>query len=253
MQCSLNKKFLYDIIYKPMLYPQNWRKMKINEIPNCDKPYEKMQNLGEKHLSNSELLAIILRSGSKKHSVLELAHQILTIGGSGTTLATLNQYSLKDFENISGIGKIKAMQLKALLELSKRISKDNYPDKPLLNQPKIIADLYTQELRHLDHEELWLLSLDVKARLITKDIVFKGAISSCTISPREIFVTALSNKAARIILLHNHPSGNPNPSTDDISVTRQIYSLGEMLGMNLEDHIIIGDNKFISLREKRLF
>lgn len=227
--------------------------MKINEIPNNEKPYEKMKRLGPSYLSNMELLAIILRTGSKKYSVLELSNKVLTIGGKEASLASLHQYTCEDYRKISGIGSIKAIQIKALLELSTRIAKDNYPTKPLFNKPELIAGYFMEDMRHLEQEELWLLSLDIRGRMISQKMMFRGTISSCAVSAREIFIAALEDRAVRIILMHNHPSGNPEPSGADIDLTKRVAKLGLLLEIELWDHLIIGDRSYFSLKEKGLF
>lgn len=226
--------------------------MKICELSEYDKPYEKLKKYGLSALSDKELLAILIRSGTKKVSALEIAENILHYNDNNS-LTNIRSMSLNELMSINGIGSIKCIQIKAIGELSQRLAKANYPERPKLNEANLVSNYMMEELRHLNYEELHLLSLDVKGRLIKKSRLFKGAIDSCTVSEREIFVEALTTKAVHIILVHNHPSGDPSPSNSDILLTKKISELGIRLGIVLWDHIIIGDNKFYSLKANNLF
>ncbi|MDO5695279.1 MAG: DNA repair protein RadC [Eubacteriales bacterium] len=227
--------------------------MKIKELCPSDKPYEKLERLGPKALSDKELLAILIRSGTSRQSALQIAEALLLHTDSTLCLNRLHTMTMAELLAVPGIGRVRAVQIKALAELSIRMAKRHYPERPLMNSPERIADYYMEELRHLDHEELWMASLDIKGRLIHTDSLFKGAVSSCTVSPREIFLTALNRRAVNIILIHNHPSGNCEPSQADIAITRRVADVGVKLDVSLWDHIIIGDREYYSFKENNLF
>lgn len=212
-----------------------------------------MERYGEKALSDKELLAVLIRSGTKTRSALDIAECILRSRPEESSLAGLHRMSLEELKSLEGIGRVRAIQIKALAELSVRMSKQSYPQRPVLNSPRLIAEYYMEELRHLEHEELWMLSLDVRGRLLGKDVIFRGAVSACTISPREIFLKALERRAVKMILMHNHPSGSCDPSSADIAITKRIAKVGEAIDIELWDHIIIGDQTWYSLRENDLF
>ena len=153
---------------------------------------------------------------------------------------------------MKGIGKVKAIQILCLSELAKRLSKASAEDMLNFDSPESIARYYMEDLRHEKREQMKLLLLNTKTKLIDEIIISKGTVNAAVISPRELFVEALQKGAVSIILLHNHPSGDPTPSREDILITKQIRDAGELLGVNLLDHIIIGDNCYISMREKKI-
>ena len=226
--------------------------MKIKELSVFDKPYEKYKKYGLSSLTDKELLAIIIRSGTKTLSSLDIAEKILQFNDN-VSLTNIISMSDDELKKIDGVGEVKCIQIKALGELANRLSKANYPVNPLFNSAKIVADYLMEDMRHLTQEELWLLSLDIKGRLLRKSVLFRGGIDCCTVSMREIFIEALASSAVRIIIAHNHPSGDPYPSEDDIQLTKRIYNIGNELNIFLWDHIIIGDNSFFSLKSNNLF
>lgn len=223
--------------------------LKLKELPLSERPYEKCENLGVSSLSDAELLAVIIRTGSKGQRVIELAERILNYSKEKSGLVGLNYLTLEDFMSIHGIGRVKAIQLMCITELTKRMARECLPKNPIFNQPQIIADYYMQEMRHLDCEHVVLLSLDTKCHKIKDYVISKGTVNSSIAEPREIFVKAVHDGAVNIVLLHNHPSGDVSPSKADISITERIYQVGNLLGIQLVDHIIIGDNEFFSFRE----
>jgi DNA repair protein RadC len=223
-------------------------RLTIKELPVTERPYEKLEKYGASFLSDAELLAIVIRSGSKKERSVDLAHKILKLNNKG--LAGIYQLTLKELQSVSGIGRVKAIQIKAIAELSTRISKVNAIDKMKISSPSSIANIYMEELRHLQKEHLKIVLLDTKNNIIGDKNLSIGTVNASLINPREVFIHALKNCAVHIILLHNHPSGDPTPSKEDISVTRRVLEAGEIIGIRLLDHIIIGDGKFISLKEQ---
>lgn len=222
--------------------------MKIKELSHYDRPYEKADESGVESLSDKELLAIILRSGTKNNSALELADKILMYNNN-YSLMNLQSLSFEELLSFDGLGKVKCIQIKAVCELAIRLSKTKYPKKPILSSADSASSYLMQSMRHLQHEEFRILNLDSKGRLIKESVIFKGSINQCHISPREIYIDAFYNKAVRLILAHNHPSGDPIPSQADINLTKIIAQIGKNLDIIVWDHIIIGDNTYYSFKE----
>jgi DNA repair protein RadC len=223
--------------------------MKIKDILQEERPRERLINNGPKNLTNSDLLAIILRQGSKKDNVLELSQKIF----NKYNLKTLSRMKWGSLKKILGIGEAKACQIIACFELGRRASAFKKEKKLKINSANDIAKIFLPELSLLKKEHCIGVYLDSRKRIIKKEIIFIGSLDASVIHPREIFQPAINESAAALILLHNHPSGDPTPSTDDIEITRQLISAGKVLGIEFLDHIIIGYNKYCSLREKGIF
>ncbi len=223
-------------------------KLTVKELPISERPYEKLEKFGPTVLSDAELLAIIIKSGTKRERSIDLAHKVLMLNKRG--IAGIHQASLKELETISGIGRVKAIQIKALAELSTRIAKTNALQKLQISSPSSVADIYMEEMRHLQQEHLKIVLLDTKNNIINDHTVSVGTVNASLINPREVFIHALKNGAVHMIILHNHPSGDPTPSREDISITKRIVEASDIIGIKLLDHIIIGDGNYISLKEK---
>ena len=221
----------------------------LTEIPEEERPYEKCLKSGPCSLTDAELIAVLLRSGSQGENVLLLARRICGISSSYPGLLGLYHRNLQELTKIRGIGPVKAVQLLCITELSKRFSRARLSRDLNFNDPASIADYYMEDLRHEDREELHLLMLDGRNHLISDQKISMGTVNMAPASPREIFLKALSSSAVSIILLHNHPSGDPAPSEDDIGITARVLHAGELIGIPLLDHIIIGDSCYVSLRE----
>lgn len=220
--------------------------IRINEIPSGERPREKLLFYGAQFLSNEELLAIILRTGNKDSNVVELSYRIIhSVGG----LNGLFKASAKELMKVKGVKEAKATQILAMCELYKRF-KVSELTQVKISKPSDVAELVLDELRMLRQEVLILITLDTKNKVISKKEVFKGGLNSSLVHPREIFREAVKDSAASIIICHNHPSGDPTPSRDDINITTRLKECGKMMGIELLDHLIIGDNRFISLKEK---
>ncbi len=220
--------------------------IKINEIPSGERPREKLLFYGAHCLSNEELLAIILRTGNKDSNVVELSYRIIhSVGG----LNGLFKASAKELMELKGVKEAKATQILAMCELYKRF-KVSELTQIKISKPSDVAKLVLDELRMLRQEVLILINLDTKNKVISKKEIFKGGLNSSLVHPREIFKEAVKDSAASIIICHNHPSGDPTPSKDDINITTRLKECGKMMGIELLDHLIIGDNRFISLKEK---
>ena len=223
----------------------------MKDLPKEQRPYEKCMAYGPKALTDSELLAVIIRTGSSERTSLELADAILSQNAPGDGLTGLLHCSLEQLQSIRGVGPVKGIQLLCIGELSRRIWKQKVSAEPVaFTQPDQIADYYMERLRHEDQEVLLCMMLDTKNQLLGEKEITRGTVNATMISPRELFLAALQFRAVHILLVHNHPSGIPEPSSDDITVTRQIRRAGEMLGITLLDHIIIGDHCYTSMLEQ---
>lgn len=224
----------------------------IKDIPAECRPYERFGLQGAEFLTDAELLAIILRTGAQGVSSVALAEQILNLSTSYEGLLGLQHISAKELTRLKGIGKVKSIQIKCIGELSKRISKSAARRNLDFENPETIARYYMEDLRHQEQEVLICMMLDTKNQLLGDLLISKGTVNTSLISPRELFLNALQFHAVNIIIIHNHPSGNPLPSEEDILVTERIRDAGELIGIHLLDHIIIGDHQFLSFCQKGL-
>ena len=188
--------------------------LRIKELPAEERPYERLEMYGAQILSDSELLAIIIKTGSKNQRSIDLAQKILSLDKNG--IAGIHNLSLKELQTIQGIGRVKAIQIKAIAELSTRISKGKALEKISINSPSSIANIYMEEMRYLDREHLKVVLLDTKNNIIMDRNLSIGTVNASLINPREVFIHALKNFAVQIIIIHNHPSGDPSPSKEDI-------------------------------------
>ena len=213
-------------------------------------PYEKCINFGPKYLSDTELLAVLIRNGTREKNCIEIAEELLSMAGDRGILS-LRHFTLKDFSKIKGIGRVKGIMLSCIGELSARIARAQLNLRQFTDSG-MIADYYMEELRHLEKEHFFLMMLNSKCGLIHESLLSIGTISHTCLSPREIFKEALEYGAVYIIMVHNHPSGNPTPSEDDLITTKTVRDAGKIIGIPLLDHIIIGDKKYVSMREKNM-
>jgi DNA repair protein RadC len=222
----------------------------MKQMPKSEQPYEKFLQFGPESLSDAELLAIIIRTGTREEKSIDLAKKVLNISNSDENLLAITRLSLKDLLQIKGIGRVKAVQIKCIAELSRRIAKTTAKSRLCMNNPRTIADYYMEDLRFANQEVTLLVMVDTKNQFLNDKIISKGTVNASLISPREIFLESLSNQAVYIILIHNHPSGDPTPSKEDIVATKRIKEAGTLIGIMLLDHIIIGDKKYISMKEQ---
>lgn len=219
-------------------------------------PYEKFEKYGAASLSDAELLAIIIRTGTKESNSTELGKKILNLGsGSGQTkgLLSLQHLSVEELMQVKGIGRVKAIRIKCVTEFSKRIAMETFQKGIRFDKPVTIADYYREQVRHLEVEQVILVMTDGKNQFLKDCILSTGTVNMSLISPREVMMTALKTQAVHILLVHNHPSGDPTPSRADIEITKRIYEAAEIMNIPLVDHIIIGDNNYRSLKELRYF
>ena len=232
----------------------NDKKQTIRELPTELRPYEKCIHSGPAVLDDAELLAVILRCGVQGVNSLALANQILSLTKDTAYpgLLGLLHMSLPDLMKVNGIGKVKAIQLKCIGELSKRMAAAAARPGLSFNDPVTIARYYMEHLRHEEQEVLIVMMLDGRNLLLGEQTISKGTVGATLVTPREVFVEALKYHAVSLILIHNHPSGDPTPSECDREITERIYKAGELLGIRLLDHIVIGDQKYVSFREQGL-
>ena len=226
---------------------------KMKNLPDAERPYERCLAQGPEHLSDAQLLSVIIRTGSREESSLELANRILALGGMDKGILGLLHLSLSQLTALKGIGKVKAIQLLCIGELSRRIWKKKAIARPLIfHDPAQVAEYYQEDMRHMEQEQFRMMMFNTRQVLIGDVLLAKGTVSSAVTTPREIFVEALRHQAVSLILVHNHPSGDPEPSKEDIELTARVRAAGKVIGMPLLDHIIIGDTSYVSLKERGL-
>ena len=222
----------------------------LKNLPESERPYERFQQLGAEALSDAELLAIILKTGTKELTSLDLARNLLS--NCQGNLLNLYELSYEQLLMQKGIGPVKAIQLKAIAELSKRIAKTSRGYQLSLNNPASIADYYMEELRHRREEVFMGAFFDAKCNFLGDALITVGSLSHAYVSPLELFRKVILKNAVMIVVLHNHPSGDPRPSQEDIQLTSQIAEGAGLLGMTLADHIVIGDNRYYSFHENHM-
>jgi len=223
----------------------------MKDLPLSERPYEKLEQFGAEMLSNAELMAIIIKTGSRNETSVALAQRILKQGESERGLTSLYDLSLEQLRSIGGIGKVKAVQIKALLEFSKRISSiDALNGRIVIKSPGDVSRMLMEEMRHLKKEVFKTVLLNTKNQVIKQISVSMGSLNASIVHPREVFSEAVKAGCSALVLVHNHPSGDPEPSMEDIETTGRLVEAGNILGIKVLDHIIIGDGRFASLKEK---
>jgi len=222
----------------------------IKEMPKDERPRERFLLHGREALSNHELIAILLRTGTRAYSVVELARKIYYHYAS---IKALNQATVENLTKLSGIGPTKAIQLLSALELGKRLYHEEHADRIELTSPKGVFTYMAQDVDMLDQEHFYVLYLDTKGKLIKRTLLFKGSLNASLVHPREVFKHAVTLSAASLIMVHNHPSGDPTPSQSDITITKMMEKNGKLMDIEVVDHIILGKGKYYSLRENNHF
>jgi len=213
-------------------------------------PYERFLCYGPESLTDAELLAIILRTGTKDKSAMELANDILQLqGASQGKLIGLHHISIEELQKIPGIGEVKAVKIKAISELAIRMSKQSVKENISFKRADEFAKYYMEQMRHITTECVTLVLLDNKGHLLGEKMISKGTVNASLLSPREVFIHALKAEAACIVLVHNHPSGDATPSKADENITLQIKECSKLMNIPLIDHIIIGDHTYFSFKE----
>ncbi|WP_192598427.1 RadC family protein [Sporosarcina limicola] len=219
----------------------------IRDVHIADRPRERLISQGAGSLSNQELIAILLRTGTKEESVLVLANRILS---SFDKIQDLKDATIEEMMLVKGVGQAKAVQLLAAAEIGKRLYRKHSAGRYTIRSPEDAASYLMTDMSSLSQEHFVVLFMNVKNEILHKQTIFIGSLNSSIVHPREIFREAVKRSAASIIVAHNHPSGNPSPSPEDIEVTKRLIEAGSIMGIELLDHVIIGDHRFISLKEK---
>ena len=224
--------------------------MTIKELPQSERPYEKLELYGEKSLSNAELLAIIIKTGTKEYTSVDIARQILKLNEmyDKTSLAFLKELSIEELTKIKGMGKIKAIQLKATCELASRINIPSNYKKTQIKEPNDIVKILMNELQYEKREIAKIILLDNQNNILKMKDIAIGGNNFVNIGMRDILSDAVKTNAPKIILVHNHPSGNSNPSKQDIELTNKLELASKLLGIQLIDHIVIGKGEYISIK-----
>lgn len=227
--------------------------MTIKQLPESERPYEKLQMYGSNKLSNAELLSIIIKSGTKEHTSVDLANKILKLKNetSENNLRFMQDISIEEFMNIKGIGKVKAIQLKAVCELAKRMSKPVDIINLKIRCSEDIANMLMEELRYERREIVKIVILNVKNNVLKIEDIAIGGTDFVNITPKDVLTEVVKMNAPKMIMVHNHPSGDPSPSKADIEITNRIYECSKILGIKFLDHIILGDGKYESVFSKK--
>lgn len=222
----------------------------MKQLPISERPYEKLEKYGVSSLSDAELVAVLIKTGTKQKNSIELAREILSLHPVHKGLIGLHYLSDRELRRVDGVGKVKAAQLLCAAEMSNRMAKQRRPEREPFDSPETVAAFFMEELRTKETETTVAAFLDNRCRLIRHEVLFVGSISSCVANPREILKKALQYDAACFILVHNHPSGDAAPSQADLTLTERVRDAGELVGIHLLDHIIVGDCQYVSLRER---
>jgi DNA repair protein RadC len=223
----------------------------VHDLPLSERPRERLFKLGSEALSVQEILALILGRGIKGESVMVTSQKLLSRFGN---LKGVADASVEELTQMKGIGPAKAAQIKAALELSKRLEADvGEKPQPILKSPEDVAAVVKSKLKGKKREHFWVLCLDTRNRLINDKLVSIGSLDTSIVHPREVFKEAVSSSAASVIFVHNHPSGDPEPSKEDIELTKRLVQAGEIIGIDVLDHIIVCDKSYLSLKAKNLF
>ncbi|MDP3044353.1 MAG: DNA repair protein RadC [Eubacteriales bacterium] len=221
----------------------------IKEMPEEMRPRERMLRNGPEALTDVELIAILLRSGTPTSTALELAAQLLA---RFEGIRGLMAAGIEELQEVKGIGPAKAIEVRAALELGRRVAAAPAVGRPVIRTPDDAAAVVMENFRHLDREHFGVLVLNTKHQVLAHERVSVGTLNSSSVHPREVFKNAVRRNAAALVLVHNHPSGDPTPSRQDIELTRRLVEAGQIMGIEILDHIIVGDNKYTSFKAEGL-
>ncbi|OWR30144.1 hypothetical protein CDO73_13885 [Saccharibacillus sp. O23] len=219
----------------------------LRDLPREERPRERMLRSGAEALSHAELLAILLVTGTRKESALTVAQRIL---GQTSGLRQLADMGIEELIGINGIGPAKAVQLKAAIELGRRMAVSRVGDRVVIRSPRDAAELLAEQLRYLQKEHFVCLFLNTKNQVIAQETLSIGSLNASIVHPREVFRAAIKYGSASIVCAHNHPSGDPAPSPEDIAITKRLVESGRIVGIDVLDHIVVGDGHFVSLKEQ---
>jgi DNA repair protein RadC len=230
--------------------------IRIKDLPDSERPRERLAAHGADALKNSELVAILLRTGMKGASAIDVAEQLLQ---KYVTLDSLSRATLADLRQVKGIGRDKAIALVSAFALARRMAREIRQESPMLDTPDAIADLLREDNRAYEVENFQVVLLNTRRRLINVEKISQGTLDTILVHPREVFKSAIASSASALVLVHNHPSGDPTPSEADIKVTRDLIRAGQLLKIEVLDHVILGrktqqrDKDYVSLRELGYF
>lgn len=224
--------------------------MNIKAIPSLERPREKLSSYGVEQLSNSELMAIVIQTGSRQKSALQLAESIIHMYHDG--IGGLNNTTIEELMKVSGVGLAKACQITAAVELGKRVNKTEIKILGEVCSPLKVANFFQSELKHNNKEQFIAVFLNTKNKITSYEVISVGSLSASIVHPREVFNRAIKKSAASIILVHNHPSGNPKPSNEDIKITERLTKVGEVVGIKILDHLIVSGENYYSFKEMDL-
>jgi DNA repair protein RadC len=228
------------------------KRLKMKDLPESERPYEKMEKMGPEMLSNAELLAIVLRTGNKEETSVMLAQKVLNQDGD-KGFAYLYDLSIFQLRSIKGVGRVKALQIKALLEISKRISSTyRLEGRIIIKSPEDVVKLLMEEMRYLKKEVFKIVMLNTKNHVVRIEDISIGSLTSSIVHPREVFTEPVKTCCSGLIFVHNHPSGDPEPSNEDIETTVRLVDAGNILGIKVLDHVVIGEGRFVSFKGKGL-
>jgi DNA repair protein RadC len=221
----------------------------LKDLPEEERPREKLLNKGAQTLSNAELLAILLRTGTSRDSVLRVAEKVMAMY-ENMGLSALATVSPQELSKVRGIGKAKAVTVTAAIELGKRMACFTADERPIVRSPQDVAGLLMGRFRYEQKEHFIAVLLSTKHHVLAMPVISIGSLNASIVHPRELFREAIQCSAAAVILVHNHPSGDPTPSTEDVLLTKKMVESGRILDISVLDHLILGDNKYVSLKEK---
>ncbi|MDO3410183.1 DNA repair protein RadC [Saccharibacillus sp. CPCC 101409] len=221
----------------------------LRDLPQAERPRERMMQYGAEALSQAELLAILLRTGTRRESAIAVAQRIV---GQAGGLRRLVDMGVEELIEIKGVGPAKAIQLKAAIELGRRMSASRLGEPIVIRSPQDAAELLSEQLRYLQKEHFVCLFLNTKNHVIAQETLSIGSLNASIVHPREVFRAAIKLSSASIVCAHNHPSGDPAPSPEDIAITKRLVEAGRIVGIDVLDHIVVGDGSFVSLKERGL-
>ncbi len=225
------------------------RPMTIRELPMAERPLERFLTQGAEALSEAELLAIIIRTGTRAATAVDVSRRLLALDPAG--LRYLVNARIEELAVVGGVGRVKAAQIKAALEIGRRLAM-RQETRVTIRSPKDAEAVVAERLRYQEQEHFLVVLLNTKHHVLGVETVSVGGLSSSVVHPRDIFKSPVRRNAAAVILAHNHPSGDPTPSREDIDVTKRLAEAGKLLGIEVLDHIVVGDNRYVSFREKSL-
>lgn len=218
-------------------------------MPETDRPRERLEKVGPEALRDAELVAVLFRTGTRTMGAVALAEQLLSEFGD---LRRLGRATLQELQQVPGIGRVKAIELKAALELGQRLARHQAPPRRKISSAGDVADLLMYQFKEYETEHFKSVLLNVKNEVMATDDVSRGSVNETLANPGDVFRRAVREGAAAVIVAHNHPSGNPEPSQADMVLTRRLAEAGEVLGITLLDHVVFGDGRYVSLKERQL-